>query len=66
MKVAVDRDRCQGHARCIIFAPAIFCIDDEGYASVREGREQVCSELQESVRKACSNCPERAILISDD
>jgi len=66
MKVSVDHDRCQGHARCIIFAPAVFAIDDEGYASVREGREQVSSQLQESVRRACSNCPERAIVISDD
>jgi ferredoxin len=66
MKVSVDHDRCQGHARCITFAPAVFAIDGEGYASVREGCEQVSSQLQESVRSACSNCPERAILISDD
>lgn len=66
MKVSVDPDRCQGHARCITFAPAVFAIDDDGYASVREGCEQVSSQFQESVRRACSNCPERAILISDD
>jgi len=46
--------------------PAVFAINGEGYAVFREGREQVSSQLQESVRRACSNCPERAILISDD
>jgi ferredoxin len=66
MKVSVDHDRCQGHARCIAFAPAVFAINDEGYASVREGREQVSLQFQECVRTACSNCPEHAILISDD
>lgn len=66
MKVSVDPNRCQGHARCIAFAPAVFTIDDEGYSHIREGIEAVSPDLQVSVRKAATNCPEGAILISDE
>jgi ferredoxin len=27
--VSVDRTRCQGHARCVAFAPEVFESDDE-------------------------------------
>jgi ferredoxin len=64
MKVTVDNNRCQGHARCVYFAPEVFEIDDEGYSRVKEGFEIVPVELQESVKKACANCPELAIKIS--
>ncbi len=33
MRVAVDPDRCQGHNRCHALAPALFDIDDYGYAT---------------------------------
>ncbi|HBO1833562.1 TPA: ferredoxin [Pseudomonas aeruginosa] len=64
MKVTVDNNRCQGHARCVYFAPEVFEIDDEGYSRVKEGYETVPVELQDSVKKACANCPELAIKIS--
>lgn len=66
MKVSVDAKRCQGHARCIAFAAEVFAIDDEGYSHVREGFETVTPDLREGVRKACANCPENAIVISDE
>ncbi|MDP1702079.1 MAG: ferredoxin [Aestuariivirga sp.] len=64
MKVALDAKRCQGHARCAAFAPETFVFDDEGFSRVREGFENVKPELQEKVRRACTNCPEGAITIS--
>lgn len=66
MRVSVDPNRCQGHARCIAFAPEVFTIDDDGYSHVREGKGRVSPDLQEAVRKASSNCPECAIVISDE
>ena len=66
MKVSIDSARCQGHARCIAFASEVFAIDEEGYSHVREGFETVNPDLQEGVRKACANCPEDAILLSDE
>ena len=63
MKVKVDETKCQGHARCIFFAPEVFEIDDEGYANVKSNMENVPEEHHEAVKKACANCPELAIKI---
>jgi ferredoxin len=65
MKVSINSQRCQGHARCIYFAPEVFEIDDEGYAKVKSGLETVPTELQEKVRKAYANCPERSISVAE-
>lgn len=65
MKVSITSTRCQGHARCVYFAPEVFEIDDEGYSTVRPGFDTVPVELQDKVRKACANCPELAIAISE-
>lgn len=61
MKVSIIESRCQGHARCAHFAPEIFIINDEGYASVNPEFATVPVELREKARKACGNCPEKAI-----
>jgi ferredoxin len=34
MKIRVDPDKCQGHARCFGLAPELFAVDDYGQASV--------------------------------
>ena len=34
MKIRVDPEKCQGHARCYGLAPEIFDVDDYGQASV--------------------------------
>ncbi len=63
MRVSVN-ERCQGHARCIVFAPATFEFDDEGFAFVRPGQEQVAADDQAVIR-AMENCPEQAIELSE-
>jgi ferredoxin len=60
--VTIDRNRCQGHARCVAFAPDLFELDIEGFATVREGS----SMPREDAEKAARNCPESAITISLD
>ncbi len=62
MKVTVDDERCQGHARCWSISPEVFDLDDEGHATVVLA--DVPPELEGSVRQAVRNCPERAIAIS--
>lgn len=62
--VSVDPARCQGHARCLAFAPEVFNFDDEGYAFVPEEQNDL-AELTDSVRKAVANCPERAITVTE-
>ena len=62
MKVAVDADRCEGHARCWSNCPEVFILDDEARSSVVD--PLVPAHLEELVAKAAATCPERAIVIS--
>ncbi len=61
MKVSVDADVCQGHARCWTLCPEVFDLDDEGHAVVRV--DVVPAELEDTAREAANNCPERAITV---
>ena len=45
MKLRVDPDKCQGHARCYGLAPEIFDVDDYGQSTVKIGGE-VPAELE--------------------
>lgn len=60
----VDPDRCQGHARCVAFAPDAFELDQEGYASVSREFERI-EDVPECIRTAVANCPERAITLRE-
>ena len=59
MKISVDSDLCQGHARCWELCPEVFDLDDEGHAVVLQ--PEVHPELAAKAREAIANCPERAI-----
>jgi ferredoxin len=60
VKISVDEERCQGHARCYSLAPDLFNIDDYGQSSV-VGDGTVPSGREESARLAIANCPEHAV-----
>jgi ferredoxin len=62
MKVVVDGEVCQGHARCWEICPDVFALDEEGHAVVQV--DVVPTELEDDVADAVANCPERAITIS--
>ncbi len=64
MRVQVT-DRCQGHARCIVFAPEIFDIDEEGYAFVIAGCEAVAPG-DDHLARAIASCPENAIVLVEE
>ena len=59
MRVTVDADRCEGHARCWAVCPEVFDLDDEGHAVVLV--DEVPPEIEGKARDAVRNCPERAI-----
>ena len=59
MKVTVDEDQCRGHGICCTLCPEVFTLNDDGYSLVRA--EEVPAGLEEAVRAAAANCPERAI-----
>ena len=42
MRIAFDRDACQGHNRCYLLAPESFDVDDEGYAVLLVHRRGPC------------------------
>jgi ferredoxin len=65
VKVRVDPDRCQGHARCYALAPDLFDVDDYGQSSVR-GDGTVPVGREDAARLAAANCPEFAIEVIDD
>ncbi|MHB8497891.1 MAG: ferredoxin [Acidimicrobiales bacterium] len=60
MRIRVDPDRCQGHARCYALAPELFDVDDYGQSSVI-GDGVVPPELEAKATLAIANCPEYAI-----
>jgi ferredoxin len=61
MKVAVDAEKCQGHARCFALAPTLFTIDDYGQSSV-VGDGTVAPGDEDAARLAIANCPELAVI----
>jgi ferredoxin len=65
MKVQVDPSKCQGHNRCMILAPEVFEVDDYGFATAQHGGD-VPADLADKARAAAVNCPELAILVTED
>jgi ferredoxin len=63
MRVTVDAEVCQGHARCWELCPEVFNLDDEGHGEVLV--EVVPVELESQARHAAANCPEQAISVVD-
>lgn len=62
MRILVDMDRCQGHARCAVAAPDLLDTDEGGYAVViRDGDLHDGEEAQ--ALAAAAQCPERAITV---
>jgi ferredoxin len=65
LRVRVDRERCQGHARCFALAPELFELDEWGNARER-GDGTVAPALEAKARLAQSNCPELAIDVIEE
>jgi ferredoxin len=57
--VVVDRDKCQGHLRCVMAAESVFTADEIGHAEVT--LDPVPAEMEDAVRRAVTNCPEAAL-----
>jgi ferredoxin len=62
LRVQVDRERCQGHARCVAVASELFQLDAFGNAH-EIGDGIVPPGLEVNVRLAAADCPELAIAI---
>ncbi len=64
-KVKVDREKCQGHARCAALAPELFVLDELGNAR-EAGDGTVPEALIEKAYLAKANCPELAIEVIEE
>lgn len=60
MKVHVDYELCEGHGECVIAAPDVFDLDEDGRKVVLL-REDPPEELREQVRDAVMMCPIAAL-----
>jgi ferredoxin len=65
LRVKVDRERCQGHARCFALAPELFELDEFGNGRER-GDGVVAAPLEAKARLAEANCPELAIEVIEE
>jgi ferredoxin len=64
LKIRVDQEKCQGHARCKSLAPELFNLDEYGNAH-EAGDGFVPAGLEDKAYLAQSNCPEIAIEVSE-
>jgi ferredoxin len=60
VRIRVDPDKCQGHARCFALVPELFSVDDYGQSSVI-GDGTVPAGIEGKAQLAIANCPESAI-----
>jgi ferredoxin len=65
LKVHVDQDKCQGHARCKSLAPELFELDQYGNAD-EVGDGTVPAGLEDKAWLAQTNCPEIAIEVTEE
>lgn len=63
MRVIIDEDLCRGHGVCCALCPEVFEITDSGYAQVLVSAVPI--ELENDVRAALLQCPERAIALAE-
>jgi ferredoxin len=65
LRIHVDPDKCQGHARCKSLAPELFELDELGNAH-EIGDGTVPAGLEEKAWLAQANCPEIAIVLAEE
>jgi ferredoxin len=63
-KVIVDFDLCTGNALCMLVAPEVFEVRDDGFLYLLQ--EEPSDDLRAKVEQAILECPTRAISISED
>ena len=65
LRLRVDQEKCQGHARCKSLAPELFDLDEYGNAH-EVGDGAVPAEFEDKAWLAKANCPEIAIEVTEE
>lgn len=63
MRVEVDRQRCESNGLCVLSAPEVFDLDDDGVLHVAPSPDE---SLRADVEDAVSSCPVQALTLHDD
>lgn len=61
MKILVDLDKCQGYGNCVIAAPEVFDLSDEGEVVVLDPDNSDTATLRQAVRE----CPAHALELAE-
>ncbi|EAQ34394.1 probable Ferredoxin [Nitrobacter sp. Nb-311A] len=65
LRIHVDPEKCQGHARCKSLAPELFELDELGNAQII-GNGAIPAGLEDKAWLAQANCPEIAITVEKE
>ncbi|MFF5163994.1 ferredoxin [Micrococcus luteus] len=63
VRVEVDRQRCESNGLCVLSAPEVFDLDDDGVLHVASFPDE---SLRADVEDAVSACPVQALTLHDD
>ena len=61
MRIAADRDRCEGHGLCVDTAPEVYDLDDDAVVVLRY--DVVPPELERRAEGGARVCPVAALRI---
>jgi ferredoxin len=61
LSITVDRAKCCGYTLCAASSPAIYSIDDQGFAVVAP---DVPAHLETEARRGANSCPDNAIIVT--
>ncbi|MBA3409326.1 MAG: ferredoxin [Geodermatophilaceae bacterium] len=62
--VNADFGVCQGYANCVMTAPEVYDIDDDGVVVLL--KEEISEEERAKVQEAVNSCPVSALSIEDE
>lgn len=63
LRVVIDEEKCEGHARCVARASSLFDVNDEGRSFTLAN--PVPAGFEDAARGAVDACPERAITVTE-
>lgn len=61
MKVRVEPGKCLGYATCVLAAPEVFDLGEDGLVTLLA--EEPSEDLRMAVRQAVRDCPTRTLAI---
>lgn len=61
IRVLVNRESCRGYGNCLLAAPDVFDLDDDGLVMLLQ--EQVTEDALGTVQRAIYDCPTDSIVI---